>query len=191
MCKTFLITEKGEYHRTFNDMTPHKMNVLINSEHFSTIFSSAKSDSKVTIFVMASHSNVQDRNRMPLFEALIMATFSILLPSWDAFSDVYFACNLIAKGHPIFGFTILYPVFLATFFILPHWWRKETTLKSRLLTIPLVITQLWSQYRIMRILHFGLWYQTRNWRLEKELHFKAIDSLGSYSKIFRIVFKSL
>ena len=109
-------------------MTPHKMNVLINLEHFSTIFSSAKSDSKVTIFVMASHSNVQDR--MPLFEALIMATFSILLPSWDAFSDVYFACNLIAKGHPIFGFTILYPVFLATFFILPHWWRKETTLKS-------------------------------------------------------------
>ena len=82
--------------------------------------------------------------------------------------------------HPTFGFAILSPVFLSTIFMLVHWWKTESNLKNKLVTLPLVICQMWPQYRIIRILYFGLIEQTSIWKTENEEQKKNVSSLGMF-----------
>jgi len=80
--------------------------------------------------------------------------------------------------HPRFGFAILSPVLLSTIFVLVHWWKTESNLKNKLITLPLVICQIWPQYRIARILYLGLIKQNRKWQVENEDQKKNVSSLG-------------
>ena len=54
-------------------------------------------------------------------------------------------------------------------------------MKNRLATLPFVICQVWPQYRIMRILYFGLIGMSEKWKTENEQHNKDVSSIGDNS----------
>ena len=78
----------------------------------------------------------------------------------------------------VYGTMMLMPIIISTLFTLYHWWRLETTWWHKLLTLPLVLVQFWTQYRTIRILILGLWYQIGSWRKEKKVFDKDLGSLG-------------
>ena len=130
--------------------------------------------------------------------AILMTVFGILLPSVDVYSDSYFSFkmftydglarrfNITASrwekqqvgSQPVYGTVMLIPILISTLFTLYHWWRLETKFWHKLLTLPLVLVQFWTQYRTIRILILGLWYQISSWRKEKKVFDKDLGSLG-------------
>ena len=85
----------------------------------------------------------------------LVSLFGILLPSSDQGTDYYTAANLInnEQGYEIdqlrlrrYGYAMLAPILLMTIFFLRQWWRLEKK-KYRWLTFPLVILQVYPQYR--------------------------------------------
>ena len=128
---------------------------------------------------------------MPIMTAILMIVFGILLPSVDVYSDSYFSFkmftfdgyyrygNYIQVGsQPVYGTVMLIPIMISTLFTLHHWWRLETKWWHKLLTLPLVLVQFWTQYRTICILILGLWYQIGSWRKEKKVFDKDLSSLG-------------
>ena len=126
--------------------------------------------------------------------ALLMIAFGIFLPTLDSYSDAALSysfftgtyepyCGLggscIPKKHPMYGSMILAPILLATFFTSFHWWKKEDTLRKRLLTLPLLLGQLWPQWQVLRILRM-MWKRDGHWKAEREKLQKEIGSLGKY-----------
>ena len=80
-------------------------------------------------------------------------------------------------SHPKFGLAILTPVLISTMFVCIHWWRTE----ANLITLPLVFCQCWPQYRIIRILYFGLIKHNIRWKTENEEQKKDVCSLGKWN----------
>ena len=83
----------------------------------------------------------------------------VVLPTFDVYSDVLLIELLLTNVHYNFdimlykfGKLMILPLILSTLFILPHWLKREKTLKGRLLTFPLVLLQLYPQYRSLRVL---------------------------------------
>ena len=77
------------------------------------------------------------------------------------------------------------PIVLVNVFTFFHWWNIENTLKKRIHTLPLFILQIWPQYRVARILYFGL-YRDKNgtkWKEEKLIYDKNLSCLGKESKL--------
>ena len=74
---------------------------------------------------------------------------------------------------------MLAPIILMTIVSLCQWWRLEKGLKNLILTFPLVILQIYPQYRAIRVIYLGL---TRNvsWRKEKDEYDSDLNSLGKY-----------
>ena len=127
-----------------------------------------------------------------------MIVFGILLPSVDVYSDSYFSFKMFTfddiirrynitsqtqewqhvGSQPVYGTMMLIPILISTLFTLYHWWRLETRWWHKLLTLPLVLVQFWTQYRTIRILILGLWYQIPSWRKEKKVFDKDLGSLG-------------
>ena len=135
---------------------------------------------------------------MPIMTAILMIVFGILLPSVDVYSDSYFSFKMFTfdermsrynmtsqtredqqvGSQYVYGTMMLMPIIISTLFTLYHWWRLETTWWHKLLTLPLVLVQFWTQYRTIRILILGLWYQIGSWRKEKKVFDKDLGSLG-------------
>ena len=82
-------------------------------------------------------------------------------------------------SHPKFGIAVISPVFLSTVFILFHWYKTEKNMLERMMTLPLVICQVWPQYRILRILYFGLIKKSNQWKKENEHLKKDVSCLGN------------
>ena len=125
--------------------------------------------------------------------ACLMIVFGILLPFFDVYSDINFAVSLItgtyeptrgteAKPHPIYGSVVLIPIVLATLFVIPHWLKREKTLKKRLLTFPLLIGQFWPQWQIIKVLSL-MKKKNPQWKIEKEKLEKELSSIGE-TKVF-------
>ena len=130
--------------------------------------------------------------------AILMSVFGLLLPSVDIYSDGYFSFKMfmfnetverlnwtsykyeyVQEGsQTVYGTMMLIPIIISTLFTLYHWWRLETKWWHKLLTLPLVLVQFWTQYRTIRILILGLWYQISSWRKEKKVFDKDLGSLG-------------
>ena len=72
---------------------------------------------------------------------------------------------------------MLAPIILMTIVSLCQWWRLEKGLKNLILTFPLVILQIYPQYRAIRVIYLGL---TKNvsWRKEKDEYDSDLNSLG-------------
>ena len=104
--------------------------------------------------------------------------------TFDTFSDIGFGLWLYGIGHPTYGLIMISPVVLVNIFTFFHWWNIENTLKKRICTLPIFILQIWSQYRVARILYFGL-YRDKNgtkWKEEKLIYDKNLSCLGKESK---------
>ena len=124
--------------------------------------------------------------------AILMIVFGIVLPSVDVYSDSYFSFKMFTLdgsydwygnykqvgSQPVYGTMMLIPIVISTLFTLYHWGRLEIKWWHKLITLPLVLIQFWTQYRTIRILILGLWYQISSWRKEKKVFDKDLGSLG-------------
>ena len=146
---------------------------------------------------------------MTFFEALFTFLFGVALPSWDVYSDLYFALTLIIPrchhkirnsflfenekactaaglyyGNPNFGIAMLMPVLLTMLFILPHWWHneKKTTLNNKIFTFALVLLQLYPQWKMLNVTYIGFWKKDANWKEEKENLLRNVGGLGKFLK---------
>ena len=123
----------------------------------------------------------------------LMIVFGILLPSFDIYSDFAFSISLITgtyeprdplnhPEHPIYGSVMLIPIVLATLFVIPHWLKREKTLKKRLLTFPLLIGLFWPQWQVIKVLSL-MKKKNPQWKIEKEKLEKELSSIGE-TKVF-------
>ena len=81
-------------------------------------------------------------------------------------------------GHPNFALAILAPILLSTIFMIPQWLRQEKSKKRILKTLPLLLFQVYPQFKMLEILYLGLWKKDSKWRLKKEEHQKSVAYIG-------------
>jgi hypothetical protein len=136
----------------------------------------------------------------------MLSVFGVIVPSVDQGTDYYTAAILIHFGFDHwcktstsdwcvspagvasvaeqdlrvrrYGYAMLAPILLMTFFTLRQWWRLEKNW-NRLWTLPLVLLQVFPQYRALRILYLGL-RKKASWRAEKDIYDRDLTSLGMY-----------
>ena len=134
----------------------------------------------------------------------MLSVFGVIIPSVDQGTDHYTAATLIHFGYDFceinpqhdwctknwnpdreveedlrvrrYGYAMLAPILLMTIFSLRQWWRLEKSL-NRLWTLPLVLLQVFPQYRAVRVLYLGL-SKKASWRAEKDLYDQDLTSLG-------------
>ena len=92
--------------------------------------------------------------------------------------------------NPIFGTVTLLPIVVSFLFVLPHWWNTEKTAKRRYFTFPLVLFQIWPQFRVIELLLI-LWKQSYEaYAVKKEHYYRNLSSLGEFTNKKKII-KSL
>ena len=120
----------------------------------------------------------------------------MVLPTADIYSDVSLVVLLFSldlesgewfkRGTKTFaikmGRIMTIPLILSTLFILPHWLKCERTLKRRIITFPLLLLQLYPQYRSMRILWWAFVRKNATKALnEKHHHESSLSNVGKCS----------
>ena len=81
-------------------------------------------------------------------------------------------------GHPNFAMAMLAPILLSTLFLIPQWLRQEQTKKRILTTLPLVLFQLYPQFKMLELLYLGLWKKDSKWRSKKDELQKSVSYIG-------------
>ena len=112
----------------------------------------------------------------------------VVLPTFDVYSDVSLIFLLLSVVHHNFdimlykfGKLMILPLILSTLFILPHWLKREKTLKGRLLTFPLVLLQLYPQYRSLRVLWWAFFRKNTSQCLkEKHENDSSLSYVGKF-----------
>ena len=94
--------------------------------------------------------------------------------------------------NPIFGTVTLLPIVVSFLFVLPHWWSTEKTAKRRYFTFPLVLFQIWPQFRVIELLVL-LWKQEYDkYAVKKEHYYRNLSSLGKFKKMIKsLVFENI
>ena len=81
---------------------------------------------------------------------------------------------------------MLIPILLTTLFTIPHWWKKEDTTTKRILTFPLLLTQFWPQFQVIKVLKLVIQGDSQ-WKVEKKKLEREISSLGKLLEIMSVV----
>ena len=83
-------------------------------------------------------------------------------------------------GHKRFATVLSLPVLLSFVLLIPHWLKTENTSDRRLKTLPLLLLQIWPQYRVVKllILLFKDRKDQQKYHAKKEQHDKNITCLG-------------
>ena len=126
---------------------------------------------------------------MGLFSTLLLLATGVCLPSFDVYSDIAFAIQLItgsykpkcgekATPHPKYAIAILTPVLLSWIFVAKQWYHDEKGVRQKLLTLPFLILQCYPQYRAMRVLYHAKWRKTYGWQSMKDVLEMEISHLG-------------
>ena len=142
---------------------------------------------------------------MGLFSTLLLLATGVCLPSFDVYSDIFFATKLFRGNYyrneycenrvlgvppyPKFASAMLAPVLLSWIFVAKQWYRTEEGLKQKLMTFPLLILQVYPQYRALRVLYHAKWRKTNGWQRMKDEWEMQISHLGEVMllKICRIL----
>ena len=84
------------------------------------------------------------------------------------------------SGHPIFATVLSMPVLLSFVLLIPHWYQTEKTPEKRWMTLPLLLLQVWPQYRILKllILLFKDREDQQKYHEKKAKHDKDITCIG-------------
>ena len=87
-------------------------------------------------------------------------------------------CDIKPTSQPIYGTMTLLPVLLSFVFTAIHWYGTEEPNK-RLRTLPLLLAQIWPQYRTGRVLWL---YKNgdKRWKKEKLHVEKQLSAVGMY-----------
>ena len=131
-------------------------------------------------------------------DGLVTFGAGVVLPTADIYSDVSLVVLLLSLEIPEsdkyiehmehrenkrfaikMGRIMTIPLILSTLFILPHWLNCEKTLKRRIITFPLLLLQLYPQYRSMRILWWAFVRKNATKALkEKHHHESSLSNVG-------------
>ena len=81
-----------------------------------------------------------------------------------------------------FGAFLLIPIVITTIFTIPSWLKTESTWKSRLCTLPILVGQFWPQWQFIKVL-WMMWQSNSVWKYEKERLEREIGSIGKSALI--------
>ena len=115
---------------------------------------------------------MESKTEFTNFDALLLVLTEIILPSTDVISDLLLIIQFTTYMEPessycsrddlnyvvnclnfnTLGYMMIIPLILSTFLLVPQWWKNEETNKHTLVTVPLLLLQIWPQYRALRIL---------------------------------------
>ena len=73
---------------------------------------------------------------------------------------------------------MLAPILLSTIFLIPQWLKQEKPKNRILKTLPLLLLQLYPQFKFLEILHLGLWKKDSKWRSKKLELQKSVTYIG-------------
>ena len=117
-------------------------------------------------------------------ELFVFTLSEVVLPTLDIYTDFALSIKLVtistdssilAKiGYAMFGIIIL-----TTAFHVIHWFKVERSFKSRILTTPLLICQLWPQYRALRVIWLNYRHDYTNAKNEKKNIERSISYIGN------------
>ena len=123
--------------------------------------------------------------------ALITLVFGVLLPTLDVYSDLNFMvrlfkgnyysihwCERMVPPHPKFGAAMIPPLLLAWLLVAREWYKEECGLTQKLLTLPLLIFQVYLQWRALRVLFYAKWKKQKGWQVMKEEWENGITHIG-------------
>ena len=112
-----------------------------------------------------------ETSRFQRFHYLLLLVFSLILPTLDIYIDFIFASILLSHGSTpevvTMGGLMFLPIINAILFTLPHWYKTETTHFKRMITLPLVILNLYTGYRALRVSYFALTKQENKAKQKK------------------------
>ena len=95
-------------------------------------------------------------------------------------------CGFLDENRYVFGaITLLFPTF-SFLFTAYHWWNMENVSREggsgRLNTLPLLLAQIWPQYRAIRLLYLGLVKKSSQWRREQQVLLENVSSLEPFTE---------
>ena len=120
---------------------------------------------------------------------VLMLIFSVLLPTADVFSDIFFSLQLftgygLRENHPKFGALTLLPLIMSWIGVTTHWFKTETKEKrNKLKTLPLLILQIYPQWRALRVLYYARIKKDPRWRKMKEEWDIRISHIGKLQHV--------
>ena len=83
-------------------------------------------------------------------------------------------------GHKRFATVLSLPVVLSFVLLIPHWLKTEKTSERRWKTLPLLLLQIWPQYRVLKllILLFKDREEQKKYHEKKAEHDKNLTCIG-------------
>ena len=123
---------------------------------------------------------------------LITLAFGVLLPTLDVFTDIYSGIKLAffnpclawsragngIENHPKYGAAMLTPPFISWLFVVRQWYKTEVGTARKLKTLPLLLLQLYPQWRALKVLYHAKWKRSNDWPRMKHQWETEISNLG-------------
>merc|ERR1712012_291604 len=104
----------------------------------------------------------------------LMIIFSVLLPTADVLTDILMTLRLFTgygreKNHPKYGSVTLVPLLMSFIGQTIQWFKTETREKrSKMNTFPLLLLQIYPQWRALRVIYYGKIKKDHRWRRMKK-----------------------
>lgn len=121
---------------------------------------------------------------MPKTAVAVILFFGVMLPTFDNYMDILIGvrmlCNYIGcSGEQMqemkkIGISMIVVVCFSFLMIIRQWIKIE---ENKLKTLPLLLLQLWPQYRSVRVLYFGCIKKDPKWRKELAVIEKDVMTL--------------
>ena len=128
--------------------------------------------------------------------AVLMLATGVFLPTSDVYSDLLFVgwlfhgnyyadedCEkrgIVVLPHPRFGSVMLIPLLLSWILVMRQWYKTERGMKKKLETLPLLILQVYPQWRALRVLYYAKWKKHWGWPKMKDEWETGITHIGMY-----------
>ena len=127
---------------------------------------------------------------MSWFSTLLLLATGVCLPTFDNLSDIWLSIQLLrgtykkygcgqVATHPKYGIAMMVPVVFSWLFIAKQWFNTEQGTMQKLRTLPLLILQVYPQWRALRVLFYGKWRVTNGWQIMKDAYEAEISFLGT------------
>ena len=91
---------------------------------------------------------------------------------------------LVVPPHPWFGSIMLAPLLLSWILVIRQWYKMESGMKQKLKTLPLLILQVYPQWRALRVLYYAKWKKKNGWQKMKEEWETGITHIGKCKLIY-------
>ena len=117
---------------------------------------------------------------------IVMIVTTVLLPTADNFSDIFTTLKLftgygLKKSHPKYGALTLVPLILSLIGVTIHWFETERKEKRNAMkTFPLLLLQVYPQWRALRVIYFGKVMRDPRWREMKREFEVGLCHLGNH-----------